>query len=126
VRDHDHDDGHEHDHEHSLEWPEAARIALVAIAAAAVWFRVWEPLPSFSLIGVVGHAAQMVARRAIGGYESAIQCSRQRRERIKYHLYSVLLAVDPAGIWIAAGYDRKLDRRVTVFLLKEGLAKRRQ
>jgi cation transport ATPase len=51
--DHDHDD-HEHDHDHSFEGPEAVRIGLVAIAAAAVWFRVWEPFQAVSVIGVVG------------------------------------------------------------------------
>jgi Cd2+/Zn2+-exporting ATPase/Cu+-exporting ATPase len=44
----------EHDHGHAFEWLEAARIGLVAAAAAAVWFRVWEPIPSVSLIGIVG------------------------------------------------------------------------
>jgi len=48
----DHDD--EHDHDHLFEWSEAVRIGLVAIAAAAVWFRVWEPFPAVSVIGVVG------------------------------------------------------------------------
>jgi hypothetical protein len=28
-----------------LEWIELARIAFLALAAAAVWFRVWEPFP---------------------------------------------------------------------------------
>ena len=42
------------DHEHALEWPEMLRIALVAVAAAAVWWRVWEPLHAISLIGVAG------------------------------------------------------------------------
>ena len=53
---HDHDDDHEHghDHDHPFEWPEAARIALVALAAAAVWFRVWEPFQAVSVIGIVG------------------------------------------------------------------------
>lgn len=51
---HDHDGEHGHDHDHPFEWPEAVRIALVAIAAAAVWFRVWEPFPMVSVIGVVG------------------------------------------------------------------------
>ena len=27
---------------------------LVAVAAALVWFRVWEPIPTVSVIGVVG------------------------------------------------------------------------
>src|SRR6202008_1242458 len=41
-------------HEHELEWPEMLRIALVAGAAAAVWWRLWEPFTAFSLIGVIG------------------------------------------------------------------------
>src|SRR5579863_3683301 len=55
-----HEEGHgeDHDHgegpEHELEWPEMLRIALVAVAAAAVWGRLWEPFPSLSLIGVAG------------------------------------------------------------------------
>jgi heavy metal translocating P-type ATPase len=52
-----HAESDEHDeeaHEHALEWPEALRIALVAVAAAAVWWRVWEPFPLISLIGVAG------------------------------------------------------------------------
>jgi heavy metal translocating P-type ATPase len=46
-----HDD---HDHEHAFEWPEMARIGAVALAGAAVWFHLWEPLPRLSVIGVVG------------------------------------------------------------------------
>jgi len=49
---HDRDD--QHDGEHAFAWPEAARIAFVAFAAAAVWFRVWEPFASVSVIGVLG------------------------------------------------------------------------
>lgn len=55
---HDDPNGHEadkhDDHEHALEWPELARIALVAMAAVAVWFRFWEPLTAISVIGIVG------------------------------------------------------------------------
>jgi heavy metal translocating P-type ATPase len=46
-----------HDHDgadYTLEWPEALRIVLVAAAAVAVWFRIWEPLSHISVIGVVG------------------------------------------------------------------------
>src|SRR5580700_8325816 len=46
--------------EHGFEWVELIRIAFVALAAAAVWFRVWEP---FSHVSVVGIAATL-----IGGY----------------------------------------------------------
>ena len=49
--DHDHDD---HDHTHTFEWPEALRILLVALAAAAVWFRLWEPWTRVSVIGIGG------------------------------------------------------------------------
>ncbi len=48
------------EHVHRLEWVELARIAFVALAAVAVWFRLWEPFPRFSVIGVVA--------ALIGGY----------------------------------------------------------
>jgi Cd2+/Zn2+-exporting ATPase/Cu+-exporting ATPase len=52
---HQHDDGHEHeDHAHGFELQDAIRIALVAVAAALVWFRVWEPFAHVSVIGVIG------------------------------------------------------------------------
>src|SRR6202167_1105128 len=44
----------EHEPDHLLSRLEAARIILVAMAAAAVWFHVWEPLPRVSLIGILG------------------------------------------------------------------------
>jgi Cd2+/Zn2+-exporting ATPase/Cu+-exporting ATPase len=40
--------------DHVLSRLEAARIVVVAMAAAAVWFHVWEPLPRVSLIGILG------------------------------------------------------------------------
>jgi heavy metal translocating P-type ATPase len=49
-------DSHDDD-EHgaaSVKWTEIARIAIVAVVAAAVWFRVWEPFHRVSLIGVAG------------------------------------------------------------------------
>lgn len=51
---HDEGDHPVHDHEHGLDWQEMLRIAIVASAAAAIWFGLWEPLPAFSLVGVVG------------------------------------------------------------------------
>src|SRR6202790_2152802 len=38
----------------TVDWMELARIAFVALAAAAVWVRVWEPFAQVSVIGVVG------------------------------------------------------------------------
>ena len=46
----DEGDGHQH---HAVEWPDVARVALVALGAALVWFRVWEPFPRLSIIGLV-------------------------------------------------------------------------
>jgi Cd2+/Zn2+-exporting ATPase/Cu+-exporting ATPase len=55
------DQGQQELHHHfRFEWSELARIALVALAAAAVWFRLWEPFPSFSVIGLLA--------TLIGGY----------------------------------------------------------
>ncbi len=37
---------HDHDGEgrsHALDWLDLARVAFVALAAAAVWLRLWEP-----------------------------------------------------------------------------------
>jgi cation transport ATPase len=45
---------HESEHAHGLSWLDAARIGLVALAAVAVWFGVWEPFPYVSLIGLTG------------------------------------------------------------------------
>jgi Cd2+/Zn2+-exporting ATPase/Cu+-exporting ATPase len=42
------------EHHHVFSRIEAARIIIVALAAAAVWFHVWEQLPRVSLIGAVG------------------------------------------------------------------------
>src|SRR5216683_8205842 len=51
----DEHDAHEHDeHEHAFEWSEMVRIALVGVAAAMVWFRVWEPVSALSIVGVAG------------------------------------------------------------------------
>ena len=53
--------GAEHEeHGHGVEWTELVRISFVAIAAAAVWFRLWEPFSHISLIGI--------AATLIGGY----------------------------------------------------------
>ena len=48
------------EHDHPFEWSEIARIVFVALAAAAVWFRLWEPFPHISVIGI--------AATLIGGY----------------------------------------------------------
>jgi heavy metal translocating P-type ATPase len=47
----EHDD---HERADTVDRMELARIGFVALAAAAVWFRVWEPFARLSVIGVVG------------------------------------------------------------------------
>jgi len=56
---HGHDEKDD-EHGHSLQWVDLLRIGLVALAAAAVWFRVWEPFARVSIIGIAG--------TLIGGY----------------------------------------------------------
>src|SRR6202171_5644014 len=48
------------EHGHGVEWTELIRIAFVALAAAAVCFRLGEPFPHISVIGI--------AAALIGGY----------------------------------------------------------
>ena len=52
-RDEGHDAEHE-GHDHGLELQDGIRIALVALAAALVWAKVWEPFAHVSVIGIVG------------------------------------------------------------------------
>jgi heavy metal translocating P-type ATPase len=52
--------GAEHAEHGQVEWAELVRIAFVALAAVAVWFRLWEPFAHVSVIGI--------AATLIGGY----------------------------------------------------------
>ncbi|HXM71476.1 MAG TPA: cation-transporting P-type ATPase, partial [Thermoanaerobaculia bacterium] len=84
--DHGHDE-HGHDHAAALEWPELARIAFVALAAVAVWFRLWEPLPRISLVGLIGIA--------VGGYpifKEAWENIRERRMTMELSMTIALVA----------------------------------
>jgi heavy metal translocating P-type ATPase len=80
-----HDDGQEH--AAALEWPELARIAFTALTAAAVWFRLWEPWPRASVIGLAGIA--------VGGYpifKEAWDNIRERRMTMELSMTIALLA----------------------------------
>ncbi len=91
------EDEHEHDHDHPFEWPEAARIALVAIAAATVWFRVWEPFPAISVIGVVG--------LLIGGWpilKEAIENIAERRMTMELSMTIAIVAAAGIGEFLTA------------------------
>ncbi|MGO8735145.1 MAG: heavy metal translocating P-type ATPase [Terriglobia bacterium] len=75
------------EHGHGIEWVEIVRIAFVALAAAAVWFRVWEP---FARISVIGIAATL-----IGGYpifKEAIENIVERKMTMELSMTIALLA----------------------------------
>ncbi|HEX3437498.1 MAG TPA: hypothetical protein VHT24_12080, partial [Pseudacidobacterium sp.] len=66
-------DQEEH-HKHALKFLEIARVVFVLLAAALVWFRVWEPFPKVSVIGL--------AATLIGGwpiFREAIENILERR-----------------------------------------------
>jgi Cd2+/Zn2+-exporting ATPase/Cu+-exporting ATPase len=42
------------EYQHGFEWRQAARIAFVVIATAAVWSETWEPVRGIGLIGGIG------------------------------------------------------------------------
>jgi hypothetical protein len=83
----DHHDDHE-DHSHGFDWPEAARIAFVALAAVAVWFKLWEPFSAVSVIGVVG--------LVVGGWsilKEAFENTLERRMTMELSMTIAIVAV---------------------------------
>jgi Cd2+/Zn2+-exporting ATPase/Cu+-exporting ATPase len=82
--DHDREHG---DHDHAAGWDDFARIAFVGIAILAVWFRVWEPFPRVSVIGVVA--------TLIGGwpiFKEALENLIERRMTMELSMTIALLA----------------------------------
>ena len=74
-------------HEHGFDWVELARIAFVALAAAAVWFRLWEPFPRFNVVGI--------AATLIGGYpifKEALENIVERKMTMELSMTIALLA----------------------------------
>jgi heavy metal translocating P-type ATPase len=84
-------------HEHDLDWVEILRIAFVALAAAAVWFRIWEPFPHVSVIGI--------AATLIGGYpifKEAIENIVERKMTMELSMTIALLAALAIGEFFTA------------------------
>jgi len=81
---------HEHEHEHGFEWVEALRIALVAVAAAAVWFRLWEPFRPVSVVGVIG--------LIVGGWPILTEAFENIRERRMTMELSMTIAIAAAAV----------------------------
>jgi len=85
------------EHEHGFEWTELARIAFVGLAAAAVWFRLWEPFPHVSVIGI--------GAALIGGYpifKEAFENIIERKMTIELSMTIALLAARAIGQFFTA------------------------
>jgi len=85
------------EHEHGFEWVEIVRIAFVGLAAAAVWFRLWEPFPHISVIGI--------AATLIGGYpifKEAFENVVERKMTMELSMTIALLAALAIGEFFTA------------------------
>jgi heavy metal translocating P-type ATPase len=74
-----------------------ARVALVAMAAAAVWFRVWEPFPTVSVIGL--------AATLVGGYpffKEAVENVVQRKMTMELSMTIAIVAALAIGQFFTA------------------------
>ena len=82
------DETHEdQDHEHGFDLVEVLRVVFVALAAAAIWFHLWEP---FHRIRVIGLAATL-----IGGYpifKEALENIIQRRMTMELSMTIALVS----------------------------------
>lgn len=91
--------GHEDDehHEHSFELVEVLRVLFVALAAAAVWFHLWEP---FHRVSVIGLAATL-----IGGYpifKEAFENILERRMTMELSMIIALVSALAIGEFFTA------------------------
>ena len=80
-----------------LEWAELIRIVFVGLAAAAVWFRLWEPFPHISVIGIVA--------ALIGGYpifKEALENIVERKMTMELSMTIALLAALAIGEFFTA------------------------
>jgi heavy metal translocating P-type ATPase len=85
------------EHEHGFELVEVLRVVFVALAAAAVWFHLWEP---FHRVNVIGLAATL-----IGGYpifKEAIENIVQRRMTMELSMTIALVSAMAIGEFFTA------------------------
>src|SRR6202012_1617223 len=88
---------HDHGHEHGFDLVEVLRVVFVALAAAAVWFRLWEPFPHVSVIGL--------AATLIGGYpifKEALENILERRLTMELSMTIALLSALAIGEFFTA------------------------
>jgi heavy metal translocating P-type ATPase len=98
VHEHGHDGHHDHEDEHGhIETFDLIRIAITASVAALVWFRVWEPFPQVSLIGIAGVL--------FGGwpiFHEAYENLRERRMTMELSMTIALVAAAAIGEFFTA------------------------
>lgn len=85
------------EHGQGIEWAELVRTGFVALAAAAVWFRLWEPFPHVSVIGI--------AAALIGGYpifKEAFENIIERKMTMELSMTIALLAALAIGEFFTA------------------------
>ena len=86
--------GHEHGH---IESSDLIRIAVTAVLATLVWFRVWEPFSRISLLGIAGVL--------YGGYpifHEAFENMRERRMTMELSMTIALVAALCIGEFFTA------------------------
>jgi Cd2+/Zn2+-exporting ATPase/Cu+-exporting ATPase len=94
---HDEIEMEEAEHQHGFDAIEATRIAAVALAAVAVWFRVWEPFATISVIGIVG--------LVIGGWpivSEAVENALARRMTMELSMTIAIVAAAAIGQFFTA------------------------
>src|SRR5579872_1026086 len=90
-------DQHDQHQEHGFEWLDVARVLFVALASAAVWFHLWEPLHRVSVIGL--------AAALIGGYpifKEAVENIIERRMTMELSMTIALVAALAIGEFFTA------------------------
>ena len=86
-----------HGHEHGIERAEVLRVLFVSLAAAAVWFHLWEP---FHRVSVIGLTAAL-----IGGYpifKEALENIVERRMTMELSMTIALVAALAIGQFFTA------------------------
>src|SRR5450755_1323842 len=92
-----HLDAQQEEHSHGFEWTDLDRLALGGVAAAAVWFRLWEPFPHVRMIGI--------AAALIGGYpifKEAFENIIERKMTMELSMTIALLAALAIGEFFTA------------------------
>ena len=87
----------EHEHEHGFEVIEVLRVVFVALAAAAVWFHLWEP---FSRVNVIGLAGALVGAFPI--VKEAIENIFERRMTMELSMTIAIIAALAIGEFFTA------------------------